>query len=332
MARKPLRPHNFRALSKPKPIKKNEHRHYLPYIPLVLLVLSTFLVSLAQPIQRHGVLAYATSMSQDGLLDATNQQRINNAVGALALSQTLSAAAQAKANDMIARNYWSHNTPDGQEPWVFFNNVGYKFSKAGENLAYGFLTSSETVTGWMNSQAHKDNLLDPVFTEVGFGFANGENFNSSGPETVVVAMYAKPQVLAAEQQAAPIAAAPTPAPTITAVPPPTPAPVETTTPEPVEPSPTAPITSDQPTIKEPETKEITRVQSLTGGNAPWTLFGTGAITGIAIVVLLLKHATGLRHLIKDSERFILHHPMLDSILISLVLFGSFMSQTTGFIR
>lgn len=281
-------------------------------------------MSLAQPVQRHGVLAYATNISINDLLQATNSQRQRNGAGSLQVNGALMAAAQAKANDMIARNYWSHTTPDGQQPWVFMQNAGYKYQKAGENLAYGFLTSDDTVTGWMNSPSHRENLLDTVYTEVGFGFANGENFNNSGQETVVVAMYGKPQVLGTNQ-------APTPAPTTPTPNKPLPAPAAPT-PTATEPIKATPITTDSPSFSEPATVPVARIQTLTKGQASWTLFGVGLVTGIAVALLLIKHAAGLRHLIKDSERFVLHHPLLDTILVSMIMLGSFLSQTTGFIR
>lgn len=331
--RRAHRPHNFRALSKPKPIKKHEHRHYLPYIPVLLLVMATFFVSFLQPLQRHGVLAYATNMSSGGLQSSTNQQRAAGGLGTLAINAALSSAAQAKANDMVSRNYWSHNTPDGQEPWVFMDGAGYKYQKAGENLAYGFTNSDDTVAGWMNSASHKANMLDGDFTEVGFGFANSENFNNNGQQTVIVAMYGKPQVLAANN---PAPAAPQPAPVAptasqpaTAAPapeaPPT-APAEEKTPTP------APVNTDKPVAQESPSQPVARVQTLTGGGAPWALFAAGILTGSALVVLLLKHAAGLRHLLRDGERFILHHPLLDFVLVSLVLVGTFLSQTSGFIK
>jgi len=40
----------------------------------------------------------------------------------------LDSAAQAKANDMAARSYWSHNTPDGQTPWTFMTAAGYNIN------------------------------------------------------------------------------------------------------------------------------------------------------------------------------------------------------------
>lgn len=308
MATKPGRPHNFRALSKPKQIRKSDHRHYWPYIPCLLLVIATMLVCLIQPAQKRGVLAYATNVSVDGLLQATNKQRAENQSGALIINSELAAAAQAKANDMVTRNYWSHNTPDGKEPWVFINGTGYKYQKAGENLAYGFVSSGDTITGWMNSPTHRENLLDKDFTEVGFGFADGSNYNNSGNETVVVAMYGRPQALGAGQGSSmPL----TPNASL---------------------SNQTPVNTASPVTAEPASKSVTRAHTLTGGKAPWLGFGIGIATGLALMFLLMKHMAGLRHVIRDGEKFVLRNPLLDTILISIVLVGTFLSQTTGVIR
>ncbi|MES2970872.1 MAG: CAP domain-containing protein [Patescibacteria group bacterium] len=328
----PHKPHNFRALSKPKPVQKSHHKHYWPYIPLLIIVAAAFLVSSGYSPQNRGVLAYATNVSSDGLLQATNGQRTQSGANGLQLNSVLSAAAQAKANDMVARNYWSHNTPEGQEPWVFISNAGYKYQKAGENLAYGFITSNDTVTGWMNSEPHRVNMLDGAYSEVGFGFANSESYNNNGQQTVVVAMYGTPQVQSAvaNNSLPPPAASAQPAipaqPVQQSAPTPTPA----ASPDKAEPSLT-PVNTDRAVV-EPTSQPVSRVQTLTKGYAPWTSFAVGLMTGLAVMLLLVKHAAGLRHLIRDSERFILHHPMLDTVLVSLVLLGSFLSQTTGFIR
>lgn len=306
MAHRAHRPHNFRALSKPKHIHKHEHKHYWPYIPVLLLIVATFFVSVLEP-TRRGVLAYATNTSMQGLLEATNSERQNNRQTSLQLNTTLSAAAQAKADDMVRRNYWSHNTPDGQEPWVFINNAGYSYLRAGENLAYGFTTSGDTVAGWMNSPSHRENLLDPSFQEVGFGFANSPDFNGTGPETVVVAMYGKPNVLAnGTTQALPVAS--------------------------TEPTNHNAITSDNPISREPATLAVTKLEAMTKGKASWAVFAVGLGTGLALALLLIKHAAGLRHIIRDSERFILHHPLLDTVLVALVFVGTLLNQTTGFIK
>lgn len=295
----PKKPHNFRALSKPKAIQKHEHRHYWPYIPVLLFMVFSLSAGLYQSFSQRNVLSYATSLSNTDLLYYTNNQRLINKSSNLALNNQLTAAAQAKANDMVSRNYWSHNTPEGLEPWIFISNAGYSYQKAGENLAYGFKSSSDTVNGWMNSPSHKANLLDSSFTEVGFGYANSPNFHNSGAETVVVAMYGRPQTLAA-------------------------APVEASKPS------QAVNTSN--TVSDPETLVVSKAQTITKGYAPWVPFAVGLLAGISVCILLIKQVAQLRHIIAGSERFILRHPVLDTALISFVIIATYMAKTVGFIR
>lgn len=319
---------------------KHYLRVYAPYLPLTIIVALSILLGSWQPVMaRRGTLAYATNTSVSGLLAATNNQRAANGKSSLSINGQLNSAAQAKANDMVARNYWSHNTPDGQEPWIFLDSAGYNYAKAGENLAYGFLTSDDTVIGWMNSPSHKANMLDGGFSEVGFGFANSANFVNAGQQTVVVAMYGLPQTLAATASPAPAAPAPAPAPAPT--PTPTPAPVTESAP-PTEPTPAqkepetkpeaTPVNTEQPvTAAAPTTQNVTRIQALTQGKAPWALGALAFISAVAVMVLLVRHSLALRHLLRDGEKFILHHPLLDVTLVSLALLGLSLSYNVGFI-
>ena len=98
-------------------------------------------------------------------------------LGTLSYSATLSHAAQAKAEDMVRQNYWSHVAPDGTTPWSYFQQSDYDYVSAGENLAYGFTTSEQVITAWMNSPEHRDNVLG-TYSEVGFGFVNGEDYQN----------------------------------------------------------------------------------------------------------------------------------------------------------
>ena len=160
----------------------------------MLLSIGFLLMVLMSPIksQKQSVLAVATSITPASLLEGTNTERLNAGGSALVLNERLNGAAQKKAQDMVTRNYWSHKTPEGNDPWNFIVKESYSYKKAGENLAYGFSDNSGVINGWMNSPSHRTNLLDKDFSEVGFGIADSNNFNSSGPSTVVVAMYAKP--------------------------------------------------------------------------------------------------------------------------------------------
>lgn len=179
------------------------HRHgkdykqvYWPYLPLLGISFLIMVVSFFPPSFNKGrTLAYSDGLTPTNLLEATNQQRSDNRIGELGLSNQLSQAAQAKAQDMVDRDYWSHKTPDGKEPWAFIDETGYKYIQAGENLAYGFKNSEATIQGWMNSPSHRENVLNSNFVEAGFGYANSANFQNNGPETIVVALYGRPAVL-----------------------------------------------------------------------------------------------------------------------------------------
>ncbi len=168
-------------------------KHYYPFIPLLLSIGALLMVVLSPYMQSHQeVLARTIDISETGLLEATNSQRVQAGIATLSLNNQLSTAAQNKANDMAKKNYWSHETPEGKQPWVFIAQTGYIYNKAGENLAFGFDTNNQVIDGWLNSATHRANMLDSNFQEVGFGITRHPNYQSNGPATIVVAMYATP--------------------------------------------------------------------------------------------------------------------------------------------
>ena len=155
-------------------------RHGLAFA--LLLVLGAQITSGLSIGARPQVLGYATNVTVSGLLASTNAERAGAGKSSLAINSKLNTAAQGKANHMIAGNYWAHTSPDGVTPWYWFDYAGYDYLTAGENLAYGFDSSNGVVTGWMNSPSHRDNMLNGKFEQVGFGIANGSNYQG-GPNT-----------------------------------------------------------------------------------------------------------------------------------------------------
>lgn len=105
--------------------------------------------------------------------EKVNQVRQKDGLPQLRVNKTLEDAAQAKAEDMAARGYFSHNAPDGQTPWQFMEGAGYDFSYAGENLAVDFFDASAVTRAWMASSGHRENILNVDFTETGIGVASG---------------------------------------------------------------------------------------------------------------------------------------------------------------
>lgn len=158
-----------------------------------MLFAGLLVIQLAYNVHLSGVprvLGYVTDANPKLLLEQTNSERTQNGQTALAESATLSKAAQQKANDMVAKNYWNHISPDGKQPSTFVLDAGYNYQTMGENLAYGFDTAEEAISGWMSSQTHKQNILGD-YKDVGFGVAKSSNYQG-GENTVVVAFYGTP--------------------------------------------------------------------------------------------------------------------------------------------
>lgn len=124
------------------------------------------------------------------LVDETNQSRVANGDGALTVSPLLTAAAQDKANDMVANNYFAHTSPSGLSPWYWFGQVGYQFEYAGENLAVNFSDSQDVTTAWMNSPEHRANILNSDYTQIGMATAQGTY--DGHPATYVVELFGTP--------------------------------------------------------------------------------------------------------------------------------------------
>lgn len=334
---------------------------YWPYLPIIAIITIGVVLNSWLGAVHRSVLGYATDMSASSLLAGTNQQRAANGLGALAINATLNQAAQAKANDMVVNDYWAHTSPTGVTPWYWFSNVGYSYQTAGENLAYGFTSSSDTITGWMNSPGHKANILNGSFQEVGFGIVNAPNYQGNGPQTIVVALYAQPAIQVAP---APVAASTpsTTAPTSRQTTPqqsqtPAAVPLPSTTANPVpaesdqtpsaQESPVEPLAESAPSttrsapvatassaggIRSEDSQKVTRIATLSATNASWSGFAISMIASVALLAFLLRHSFAWHKAIVKGEKFILNHPIIDIVFVGVATLGFVLTQTSGLIK
>lgn len=120
----------------------------------------------------------------------TNEERSDKGLGSLKANALLNQAAQLKANDMAAKSYYAHVSPDGTVPPAWLNKVGYKYQAMGENLVVDRESSEQVVSAWMGSPSHRENMLNPQFTEIGIGIAHGRYKGMD--TTYVVQMLARP--------------------------------------------------------------------------------------------------------------------------------------------
>lgn len=163
------------------------HNHSLFFVIAALIIFSITINTVQK--DHPAVLGISSNISIQELLTITNQKREEKGLSPLVLSPELSQAAAQKANHMFAHNYWAHVAPDGTTPWVFIKNSGYEYLYAGENLARGFTTSPDVVEAWMESPTHRENMLSPNYTDIGFAVSSG---SLTGAETVlVVEMFGK---------------------------------------------------------------------------------------------------------------------------------------------
>ncbi len=109
------------------------------------------------------------ALTSDNIIWFTNYYREQYDLKPLTLSIKLRDSAYHKSLDMFKYQYFAHYRPsNGLGFDNFIDNQKYEFVKIGENLAMGdFTTSKEIVDAWMASSAHRRNLLDPSYTEIG---------------------------------------------------------------------------------------------------------------------------------------------------------------------
>ena len=107
------------------------------------------------------------------ILAAVNAARRKAGAPLLKANADLDEAAQRHAADMLARNFFAHESPSGTTVRERARAAGYRWRTIGENIAEGQLSVGEVMDTWMRSPGHRSNILDKSFKELGVGLAMG---------------------------------------------------------------------------------------------------------------------------------------------------------------
>lgn len=118
----------------------------------------------------------ADTSVQNEILSLVNAERSNLGLNPLKLNWELSRVAKAKSEDMAHEGYFSHTSPTYGTPFEMMKHFGITYRTAGENIAAGQKTSREVMQAWMNSKGHRENILNPKYTELGVGQASGGSY------------------------------------------------------------------------------------------------------------------------------------------------------------
>ena len=173
------------------------HNQYRPHAArgkgtfiVVALIVAMHLAYSYAAYGTFNILSASSDINVSELLEQTNDNRQRYGLAGLTQSDALTQAAQLKAQDMLANQYWAHTSPSGVTPWKWLSDVGYTYSVAGENLAKNYPDARSAVDAWMNSETHRANILNSRYSEVGFAVADGDIAGEYS--VVVVALYARP--------------------------------------------------------------------------------------------------------------------------------------------
>lgn len=100
------------------------------------------------------------------MLQDLNAHRRTAGLLSLVSDSRLQYAALQHADDMIAKNYFDHNSPSGETPFQRLKADRIPFDWAGENIAQSDLQKDAQQALWM-SPDHRANILNPHYTKVG---------------------------------------------------------------------------------------------------------------------------------------------------------------------
>ncbi|WP_019119478.1 CAP domain-containing protein [Brevibacillus massiliensis] len=102
-----------------------------------------------------------------------NQERAKAGLQPLKLDEQLSSVAKKKAVDMANNHYFDQISPTLGSPADMISQSGIQYMTMGENIAMGQRSPQEVMQQWMDSQGHRENIMNPSFDTIGIAYYNG---------------------------------------------------------------------------------------------------------------------------------------------------------------
>lgn len=110
--------------------------------------------------------------AEQTMIQLVNQARAQAGLRELSVDSALTQTARLKSQDMINLNYFAHQSPTYGSPFDMMSQFGINFQSAGENIACN-QTVEAAHQALMNSQGHRDNILNSSFNYIGIGIIDG---------------------------------------------------------------------------------------------------------------------------------------------------------------
>lgn len=124
-----------------------------------------------------------TNSNANTVLNLINQKRKANGLSPLTADKALVRVAQAKSDDMVKNNYFSHTSPNFGDPFKMMQGFGITYKNAGENIA-GNSNLNTAVENWLKSEQHRKNILSTSYNYIGIGVTKSNDYGY-----IIVAMF-----------------------------------------------------------------------------------------------------------------------------------------------
>jgi uncharacterized protein YkwD len=114
--------------------------------------------------------SYKLNTQEAALFAALNTQRVASGCQPLVMTVSLAKSARSHSLDMAVRNYFGHTGSDGSRPATRAASAGYVYNGSYEAIAAGQTSAAQALTTWMQSQPHRDILMNCGLVDGGVGF------------------------------------------------------------------------------------------------------------------------------------------------------------------
>jgi uncharacterized protein YkwD len=109
------------------------------------------------------------------MVTAVNAEREARGLPPYRVDDTLTAVARAHAQDMVARDYVGHGSPEGKRVRDRLRDAGLDLDRGGENYYVSTQSAEEavahTLSWFMDDPPHRNNILHGYYTRMGVGVA-----------------------------------------------------------------------------------------------------------------------------------------------------------------
>lgn len=129
-----------------------------------------------------------SSIDSSSLYSLINAHRKEQHLSSLRINQALELSSKKKIEDMRANNYWRHENTQGVMDWSIFEQSGYHYSDAGENLSFANNSAWAVFNSWVNSPEHNAQMLKAEYEDMGLAI-DCENYQEAGQKKCVVVLH-----------------------------------------------------------------------------------------------------------------------------------------------